>query len=429
MSRPKTGEVERVGDIMRVVVQKFGGALLATPAGRVQVADLIAATRQQGTAVVAVVSAIGREGDPYATDTLVRLVRDIGSQVDPRTLDLLLSTGEVISTALVAHTLVRAGCPAIALTGAQAGIITTDEFNDARILRIDTTRARLHMERGRVPVIAGFQGITPDGEITTLGRGGSDTTAVALGAALGADVVEIYKDVEGIMTADPKLVPAARPIDRITYDEVSQMAALGARVLHPRAADIGREHNVRLVIKLMGSPNGGTVIVKGQELGVPIVDDRPVVALAHLPDVVQLKVVRRPSEDLARPEGALAVLAEHGISIDLITLMPEVLAFTVKEEAVKEAANLLTKLGYQVQISAACAKVSIIGAGMRGRPGVMARVVKALHGAGVEILQTADSHTTISCLVARAQMQRALGALHEEFQLSVEVASQRETEG
>ena len=414
---------------MRVVVQKFGGALLATPAGRVQVADLIAATRQQDTAVVAVVSAIGREGDPYATDTLVRLMRDIGSQVDPRTLDLLLSTGEIISTALVAHTLVRAGCPAIALTGAQAGIITTDEFNDARILRIDATRARSHMEQGRVPVIAGFQGITPDGEITTLGRGGSDTTAVALGAALGAEVVEIYKDVEGIMTADPKLVPAARPIERITYDEVSQMAALGARVLHPRAADIGREHNVRLVIKLMGSPNGGTVIVKGQELGVPIVDDQPVVALAHLPDVVQLKVARRPGEDLARPQGALAVLAEHGISIDLITLMPEVLAFTVKEEAVKQAANLLSKLGYQVQTSEPCAKVSIIGAGMRGRPGVMARVVKALHGAKVEILQTADSHTTISCLVPRAQMQRALAALHDEFQLSVEVASQRETEG
>jgi aspartate kinase len=379
--------------------------------------------------VVAVVSAIGREGDPYATDTLVRLMHDIGRQVDPRTLDLLLSTGEIISTALVAHVLVRAGCPAIALTGAQAGIITTDEFNDARILRIDPTRTQSHLERGRVPVIAGFQGITPDGEITTLGRGGSDTTAVAIGAALGADVVEIYKDVEGIMTADPKLVPGARPIRRITYDEVSQMAALGARVLHPRAADIGREHNVRLIIKLMGSPNGGTVIVKGQELGVPIVDDRPVVALAHLPDVMQLKVMRRPGEDLARPQGALSVLAEHGISIDLITLMPEVLAFTVKEEAVKEAANLLSKLGYQVQTSGSCAKVSIIGAGMRGRPGVMARVVKALHAAGVEILQTADSHTTISCLVPREDLQRALAALHEEFGLSAEVASQRETEG
>jgi aspartate kinase len=414
---------------MRVVVQKFGGALLATPEGRVQVAELITATRQQGAAVVAVVSALGREGDPYATDTLVRMVRDIGSQVDPRTLDLLLSTGEVISTALLAHTLLRAGCPAIALTGAQAGIITTDEFNDARILRIDPTRTRMHLQREEVPVVAGFQGITPDGDITTLGRGGSDTTAVAIGAALDADVVEIYKDVEGIMTADPKLVPEARPIRWITYDEVSQMAALGARVLHPRAADIGREHNVRLVIKLMGSQNGGTVIVKGSELGVPILDDRPVIALAHLPDVVQLKLARRVGEDLSRPLGALAVLAEHGISIDLITLLPEMLAFTVKEEAVRQATNLLSKLGHQVQTSGACAKVSIIGAGMRGRPGVMARVVKALHGAGVGILQTADSHTTISCLVVREQMQQALQALHREFGLSEVVASERETEG
>lgn len=231
------------------------------------------------------------------------------------------------------------------------------------------------------------------------------------------------------MTADPKLVPGARSIKQITYDEVSQMAALGARVLHPRAADIGREHDVRLVIKLMGSSNGGTVIVKGTELGVPIVDDRPVVALAHLPDVMQLKLMRRSGEDLARPLGALAALAENGISIDLITLMPEVLAFTVKEEAITKAANLLSKLGYQVQTSGICAKVSIIGAGMRGRPGIMARVVRALHGAGVEILQTADSHTTISCLVARGQMQQALSALHDEFQLSAEVASQRETAG
>lgn len=414
---------------MRIIVQKFGGALLATPPGRLQVAELVTATRRRGSRVVAVVSAPGREGDPYATDTLMGLMREVGSQVDPRTLDLLLSTGEVISTALLAHTLVRAGCPAIALTGAQAGIVTTDEFNDARILSIDPARTRAHLERDEVVVVAGFQGVTPDGEITTLGRGGSDTTAVAIGAALGAEVVEIYKDVEGIMTADPKLVPSARPIRWITYDEVSQMAALGARVLHPRAADIGREHNVRLVIKRMGSLNGGTVIVKGQELGVPIIDGQPVIALAHLPDVVQLKIPRRPGEDLSRPMGALAALAEHGISIDLINLLPEVLAFTVKEEAVSQAANLLSKLGYQVQTSGPCAKVSIIGAGMRGRPGVMARVVKALHTAGAEILQTADSHTTISCLVRREQLQRALSALHDEFGLGVDVVSQRESEG
>lgn len=414
---------------MRVVIQKFGGALLATAEGRLQVAELITATRKRGRGVVAVVSAIGREGNPYATDTLMGLMREIGSEIDPRTLDLLLSTGEIISTAVLAHTLVRAGCPAIALTGAQAGIMTTSEFNDARILSIDPTRTREHLERNQVVVVAGFQGSTPDGEVTTLGRGGSDTTAVAIGAALGAEVVEIYKDVEGIMTADPKLVSTARPIERITYDEMSQLAALGARVLHPRAADIGREHNVKLIIRRMGSLNGGTLIVKGTELGVPIIDGRPVTALAHLPDVVQLKIARKRGEDLSRPLGALAALAEHGISIDLINLLPEVLAFTVKEEAVPQAANLLSKLGYEVQVSGPCAKVSIIGAGMRGRPGVMARVVKALHGAGAEILQTADSHTTISCLVWREQLPRALNALHDEFGLAAAVTSERETEG
>lgn len=414
---------------MRIIVEKFGGALLATPEGRQQVADQIIAARERGAAVVAVASAIGREGDPYATDTLMTLIREIGHQVDPRTLDLLLSTGEVISTALMAHMLVLRGCPAVALTGAQAGIVTSDEHNDARILRIDPDRTRRHLERGEVVVIAGFQGVTEDGEITTLGRGGSDTTAVAIGAALAAEIVEIYKDVEGILTADPKMVPKARPIRMITYDEVSQMAALGARVLHPRAADIGREHDVRLVIKRLGSENGGTVIVKGPELGVPIIDGQPVIALAHLPDVVQLKIRRRAEGDLAKPLAALQTLAEHAISIDLINLLPEVFAFTVKEEVVERAANLLSNLGFEVEVSEPCAKVSIIGAGMRGRPGVMARVVHALHGAGVDILQTADSHTTISCLVRRGQMDRALRALHDEFELGEKVVSEKESEG
>lgn len=414
---------------MRIIVQKFGGALLGTPEGRLQVVEQITATLKTGARVVVVVSAFGREGDPYATDTLAGLMKGIGTEVEPRTLDLLLSTGEVISTALVAHTLVRAGCPAIALTGAQAGIYTTNEFNDARILHIDPARSRRYLERDVVAVVAGFQGVTPDGEITTLGRGGSDTTAVAVGAALGADVVEIYKDVEGIMTADPKLVPAARPIQRITYDEVSQMAALGARVLHPRAADIGREHGVRLVIKRMGNLNGGTLIVKGSELGVPIIDGRPVIALAHLPDVVQLKIRRTRETDLARPLAALDALAGHGVSIDLINLLPEVLAFTVKEEAVERAAKILSQLGFEVETSGPCAKVSIIGAGMRGRPGVMARVVKALHGVGVDVLQTADSHTTISCLVSRHQMPQALNALHDEFGLGEDIVSERETAG
>jgi len=417
---------------MRIIVQKFGGLLLGSKEGRRQVAERIVQSTADGMHVVAVASAIGREGDPYATDTLMTLLReaaDAAGDADPRTLDLLLSTGELISTALMVHLLVHSGCPAVALTGAQAGILTTDEFNDARILSIDPTLIRRYLEQGYVPVVAGFQGVTRDGEITTLGRGGSDTTAVAIGAAVGADLVEIFKDVEGIMTADPKFVPEARPIRLITYDEVSQMAALGARVLHPRAADIGREHDVRLVIKRLGSGNGGTTIVKGPELGVPIIDGRPVIGLAHLPDVVQVRIDRRREDNMERPLVALRTLAEQGISIDLISLLPEMLAFTVQEEVVARAANVLSTLGFQIAVSEPCAKVSIIGAGMRGRPGVMARVVKALHGAGVEILQTADSHTTISCLVPRAQMEAALRALHDEFGLAEELASEKESEG
>ncbi len=414
---------------MRIIVQKFGGALLATHEGRLQAAEQITASKKQGFHVVAVASAIGREGDPYATDTLMTMLKGVGSDVAPRTMDLLLSTGEIISTALLAHTLERAGCPAVALTGAQAGILTTDEFNDARILSVDPAPSRRQLERGRVVVVAGFQGITTDGEITTLGRGGSDTTAVAMGAALGAELVEIYKDVDGIMTADPKVVPRARPLPSVTYDEVSQLAALGAKVLHPRAADIGREHNVRLVVKRLGSLDGGTIIVKGPDLGVPIIDGRPVIALAHLPDIAQLKIRRRGSEDLAPPLKALETLAARGISIDLITLLPEMLAFSVQEEVAGGAATLLSNLGFTVETTAPCAKVSIIGAGMRGRPGVMARVVNALHRARVEILQTADSHTTISCLVHRKDMERALAALYDEFELGKDVASERESEG
>jgi len=416
---------------MRILVQKYGGALLATPDGRLQAAEQITARKKEGFHVVAVASALGREGDPYATDTLLTMLKGVGGDVDvaPRTLDLLLSTGEIISTALLVHTLERAGCPAVALTGAQAGILTTDEFNDARILSIDPIPSRRQLERGRVVVVAGFQGVTAEGEITTLGRGGSDTTAVAIGAALGAELVEIFKDVDGIMTADPKVVPGARPLRTVTYDEVSQMAALGARVLHPRAADIGREHAVRLVVRRLGSLNGGTMIVKGSELGVPISDGRPVIALAHLPDIAQLKIRRGGSEDLGRPLRALETLASQGISIDLISLLPEMLAFSVQEAVAERAVAHLATLGVLAETTAPCAKVSIIGAGMRGRPGVMARVVRALHQADVEILQTADSHTTISCLVPRRDMERALKALYDEFELGKDVASERESEG
>jgi aspartate kinase len=410
---------------MGIIVQKYGGTLLRSAEGRARVARQVEATRDAGHDVVVVASAIGRAGEPYATDTLLSLAKEIDPDVDPRTLDLLLSCGEIISTALLAHLLTRERHPAIALTAAQAGILTTEQFGDARIVSIRPGRVWQALADGRVPVVAGFQGVTADGEITTLGRGGSDTTAVAMGAALGADLVEIFKDTDGVMTSDPQIVPDARPIPRITYDEVSQMAWLGARVLHPRAADIGREHSVQLIVRTLGS-EGGTEIVKGTDIDVPIHDGRVVIGLAHLPDVTQIRMRRRWPDSLDEPLRALRVLAEARISIDLINLLPELLAFTVREEDGGRAEQLLRHNGFEVERYGPCAKVSIIGAGIRGVPGVMMRVVRALHGAGVDILETADSHTTVSCLVHRGDMEKALRALHDEFRLATEVHSVEE---
>ncbi|MDR5695218.1 MAG: aspartate kinase [Armatimonadota bacterium] len=437
---------------MRILVQKFGGTTLATQEGRELAAEAILWERARGYTPVAVVSAPGREGDPYATDTLLGLAKDLGPELDPRTLDLLLSCGETISAALLTLTLLRKGCPAVALTGAQAGIITTGEFGNARILRVDPRRILASLQQGKVVVVAGFQGVSEDGEVTTLGRGGSDTTAVALGAALKAERVELYKDVDGVMTADPRLVPNAQPIRKITYDEIAQMAWLGARVIHPRAVDIARFHRVRLVIRRLSrpghvqgehsgslgplphSPEGsgeGTVLVKdpdpnapsghpfaveGEEEGsVSFADGRVVVGLAHIPHLAQIALEWPPEEGLGRVLDALTGIAAEGISIDLITLLPGRLLFTIEEGVSEKAERLLLARGFRPQIRRGCAKVSVVGAGMRGVPGVMARVVKALYHAGVEILQTADSHTTISCLVPQEKMKEALCALHEEF--------------
>lgn len=241
-----------------LVVQKYGGTLLRSPAGRASVVEQISRTRASGRAVVVVASAMGRAGEPYATDTLLRLATDIGPDIDARTQDLLLSCGEVISTALLAHLLTCEGYPAVALTGREAGIVTNDHFGQADIMFIQPLRVLRALKDHQIPVVAGFQGRTATGDITTLGRGGSDVSAVALAAAMGADV-EIFKDVDGMLTADPRLVPAARHIPRMSYDVAAQAGWLGAQVLHPRAAEIARAHAVPLTVRpVLGGPGSGT---------------------------------------------------------------------------------------------------------------------------------------------------------------------------
>ncbi|HHW13533.1 MAG TPA: aspartate kinase [Firmicutes bacterium] len=403
---------------MRTLVQKYGGTSLSTPDRRAAVVERVLAARREGFRVAVVVSAMGRAGDPYATDTLLNLLDVEGELVDRRERDLLLSCGEIISAVLVAALLTCRGARAHALTGPQAGIITDGAFGNAHIIEVVPARVLEILNRDEVAVVAGFQGATREGEITTLGRGGSDTTAAALGVALRAELVEIYTDVEGIMTADPRLMPEARLLPRVTYGEVAELAYLGAKVIHPRAVEIAAAGRVPLRIKstLSGAP--GTLIADFPPSGVEIRGDRVVTGIAHVPGLGQVKIRAAGEQGLAERQVELfAALAREGISVDLINVSPDLVSFAVSAGELERAREVLAGLGLSVEVQPGLAKVSAVGAGMRGVPGVMARVMAALKGAGIPVYQTADSHTNISCLVPEADLSRAVVALHREFHL------------
>jgi len=407
------------GDVaLSIIVQKFGGSSLATAEARNQVAQRVAVVVSEGRQPVIVVSAIGRSPEPYATDTLLHLVG--GSAFSrPRDLDMLAACGEVVSAVVMAATLRRRGLRAAPLTGWQAGIKTDGKFGDARILEINAIPVKRLIDEGAVPVVAGFQGATAEGDITTLGRGGSDTTAVALGAALSADVVEIYTDVDGVQTADPRLCPEACTLEVVAYDEVAQMAHEGARVLHPRAVELAMRSNIPVRVRSTFSETDGTLVtssfVAAQSRG-GLDEARTVTGVTHIPGMAQVRVACRAGDS----ETELRVfrsLAEAGVSIDLINVSPESKIFAVLEPVADTAERVLRGLSLEPEVTRGCAKVSVVGAGMRGVPGVMANVIEALHAACVPILQTADSHVTISCLVPEESLSAAVQALHRQFGL------------
>lgn len=403
---------------MKIVVQKFGGTSVATQAARDQVVKRIIQAKEEGQSPVVVISAIGRKGDPYATDTLLELMTEAGSNVPKRERDLLLSCGEVISCTIISALLTKAGYPARALTGGQAGIITDAEFGDARIIEVLPEPLLGILKEGFIPIVAGFQGKTPNGDITTLGRGGSDTTATAIGAALDAKAVEIFTDVEGVMTADPHLVGEAHILDVVTYEEVAQLAYQGAKIVHPRALELAMQYNIPLHVRSTFANEPGTLVTRGVHCPgrLKLGPDRLITGIAHLSNIVQFKV-RLPKEDKAKETRLFKTLADVGISIDLINVFPEMKIFTIAEADLPKAYQELEQAEFEVTVTQGLAKVSVVGAGMRGVPGVMARVVEVLNGAGVEILQTADSHATISCLVRSEDTQKAICALHEGFGL------------
>lgn len=376
-----------------------------------------------GYSPVIVVSAIGRSGDPYSTDTFLNMVKGIHPDLPKRELDLLMSCGEVISGTVLVSTLNSMGLKAVLFTGGQAGIITNNDFGDARIIRVEPGEILEQLAEGKVVVVTGFQGVTESGQITTLGRGGSDTTASALGVALDAETIDIYTDVEGIMTADPRIVEDARILDTVTYNEICQLAYQGAKVIHPRAVEIAMQRNIPLRIKSTFSDAPGTLVTNmhpDREVGTDITSDRIIAGIAHTPSVTQLRVLTLNDPDIHLTDKRIfKAMALADISVDFISVQPEAVLYTVSDEIAAKAVSILQNMGFLPDVVPSCAKVSIVGAGIAGVPGVMADMVEALSDAGVTILQSADSHTTIWVLVHKEDMVTAVQALHRKFKLEV----------
>jgi aspartate kinase len=399
-----------------VIVMKFGGTSVGAEEGRAAIAERVTEALELGNAPVVVVSAMGRKGAPYATDTLLDLIADLPA--DARERDLLASTGEIISAVVVAHRLRSAGIAARAMTGAEAGIGTDDCHGCALVTDIHPGALLAALEARLVPVVAGFQGISEDGSITTLGRGGSDTTACALGVALDAASVEIYTDVDGVMTADPRTGVPAAVLDTILPEELYQMARHGSRVVHTPAAELALTGGLQVRVRNTYSHHPGTRVADIAALRPSSV----ATAISHATSIARVRVTLPAGEGSAAHTAAQArvyrAMADAGVSLDMFTPAGEVLVFTVPQDALGVVQGVLARLALSFDVREGLAKVTLVGAGMHGVPGVMARVAEALDTAGVHVLQTADSHTTISVLVPAEDANTAVAALHDRFELA-----------
>jgi aspartate kinase len=412
-----------------LVVMKFGGTSVAGAEEIKRAAERIVAAREGGSDVVAVLSARGR-----TTDELLAMAREVVERPDPRELDMLLSTGERISCALCAMAIVERGHKAISLTGSQAGIVTDSTHTKARILDVRTERLREALEEDSIVLVAGFQGVSTDRhDVTTLGRGGSDTTAAALAAALGADVCEIYTDVAGVFSADPRIVPEARKLAMVSYEEMLEMAASGARVLQLRAVEYARNHRVRLHCRSSFEDAPGTLVVSEEETM-----ERPLVtAVTHSSDEarVTLSGLRNEPGVAGRLFGALA---DAEVNVDMIVQNEPVshqegadLSFTVERDDLATAVETIEGLdaAKSIETGEAIGKVSIVGAGMRSHPGVAAKVFRTLGDGDINIEMISTSPIKISCVVASDKVPAAVKALHKAFELGAEAVREEEPTG
>jgi aspartate kinase len=407
---------------MGLIVQKYGGTSIATPERIGLVAQRVAEARRTGAEVVVVVSAMG-----HATDELVALAGQVTRNArrdHPREFDMLLTAGERVTMALTAMAIRDCGLEAISLTGSQAAIITDSRHTGARIEEVRADRVRAELAQGRVVIVAGFQGVSRAREVTTLGRGGSDTTAVALAAALGAERCDIFTDVDGVYTADPRRVPGARLIDEITYADMVELAASGAQVMHPRAVEIGARYDVpiRVLSSFRDGEARGTLIHRR-----PPMEGLVLTGLAHESAQVKLTLRSLPPT-MEAMTGIMTALADQGISVDMMTHADRAdgrrqMQLTLQEADLETGLEICRPLverlgGEGIDVRRGLTKVTLVGSGMTGMPGVYARALQALLRAGVDVHALGTSSVSISFLVDTAVEDRTLQVLHEAFDLA-----------
>jgi aspartate kinase len=401
-----------------LVLQKYGGTSVGSAARIKQVAERIVRTAGDANDVCVVVSAMGD-----TTDDLIELAGEIASSPHAREMDMLLTAGERISMALVSMAIIDLGREAISFTGSQAGIVTDTTHGKARILEVRSRRVAEALEQGKIAIVAGFQGVSTALDVTTLGRGGSDTTAVALAAALGADVCEIYTDVEGVYTADPRLVPDARKLAEISHEEMLELSAAGAKVLMVRSVEYARNHGVTLHVRSSFSESEGTWVRKEDEL----MEQAIISGIAHDASEAKMTVLAVPD----RPGVAARIfraLADAAVNVDMIVQNISAdghtdISFTLPQDDLGKAEPILAAVADEVgargvATDADVAKVSLIGAGMKSHPGVAADMFDALAEAGINIEIISTSSIRISCVVRAADVERAVRTVHDKFRLS-----------
>lgn len=404
---------------MALIVQKYGGSSVADSEKIKSVARRIARAKDEGNQLVVVVSAMGD-----TTDELIRMAQQVSEQPDERELDMLLSTGELISSTLLVMALESLGYKAVSLTGGQAGIQTDSSYSQARILRVAPQRILGELEKGNIVIVAGFQGVTQDMDITTLGRGGSDTTAVALAASLNAEVCQIYTDVEGVYTADPRLVSEATKLKEIGYEEMLELASYGAKILHPRAVELGGLYDMPILVASSFSDSPGTRICKEASMEVR----NKARGIAQDTNVAKITVINVPDH----PGIAAAIfepLAKANISVDTIVQNASIenitdLTFTVARSDLVKAMSIvepvIKSIGAKRCVTdSTLAKVSIVGTGMQNTPGYAARMFRALYEQDINIQLITTSEIRITCIIAEDRVKDAVQALHKAFELEI----------